>query len=358
MRSYIFLGAAALAAASPALTGLDFAAIEHAPAPTGPAVGIAIEESVYDPSTAASEAEEAASDDASSSDSATKPRRTDLLLNDHKPRPNPFPPEKGKPHNPPAPTSTRCAKSTSTTSATLTTTSAPSTSHVVPSSCTPISWTNTFAFTSDTACPTPYEVGTYCGFINPDDPCALQPGGFGPVSSPDTVQAFLNNGDLHKMAKSASDPRGYKNTFKDLSAAVNANTYLGYRILETYDVQACADWCDGTDLCTSFNVFIERDPKWNPYKCSCEQPDSITNFKCSLWGSGVDAKAAVNDGQYRGDFEVRIVGSNGYQKTEETVPKTPDGCENPQKCPAAHDHSSTCIGEHFFPGPFDVAVCA
>lgn len=43
--------------------------------------------------------------------------------------------------------------------------------------CTPVSWTNTNAFTTDAACPTPYENGTYCGFINPEDPCAKQPGG-------------------------------------------------------------------------------------------------------------------------------------------------------------------------------------
>lgn len=43
--------------------------------------------------------------------------------------------------------------------------------------CTPISWTNTNAFTTDAACPTPYENGTYCGFVNPEDPCAKQSGG-------------------------------------------------------------------------------------------------------------------------------------------------------------------------------------
>jgi hypothetical protein len=379
MRGYILLGAAALVAASPAPTGLDFAAIENAPAPTGPAVGVASQESVYDRASATREADAAASADTTVSEDGTSHKRglfertycwydkryCHSNNNGHEHKPNP--PEKGKPHppgpgsgkpHPPPPSSTSCDTSITMTSATLTTTTAPSTSHEVPSTCTPISWTNTFAFTTDPACPTPYEVGTYCGFINPEDPCAIQPDGFGPVSSPDTVEPFRNNEVLHNMAKSASDPKGYTNTFKDLSAAVNANTYLGYRTLESYDVQSCADWCDDKELCTAFNIYIERDPKWNPEKCSCDQPDSITNFKCSLWGSGVEPEAANNGGQNRGEFEVAIIGSNGYEKTKETEPETPEGCEKPQKCPAVHDHPSTCIGEHFFPGPYDVAICA
>lgn len=246
----------------------------------------------------------------------------------------------------------------SVTTSELAVTSSASHSHEVPSSCTPVSWTNTFAFTTDTACPTPYEVGTYCGFINPEDPCAVQPDGFGPVSSPDTVDAFRANEELHMMATSASTPKGYKNTFTDLSAAVNANSYLGYTTLESYDVQGCADLCDNKELCTAFNIYIERDPKWNPEQCSCNVPDSITNFKCSLWGSGVESGAAVNVGEGRGDFEVAIIGSNGYAKTEETEPATPDGCNKPTKCPAVHHHPSSCVSEHFFPGPFDVSVCA
>lgn len=34
--------------------------------------------------------------------------------------------------------------------------------------------------TSGQACPTQPEAGTYCGFINPEDPCAPQPDGYGP----------------------------------------------------------------------------------------------------------------------------------------------------------------------------------
>lgn len=58
----------------------------------------------------------------------------------------------------------------------------PSTSTVQQSS--------TSTTSSSTACPTVPEAGTYCGFINPEDPCAVQPAGSGPQVQPDTVAAF------------------------------------------------------------------------------------------------------------------------------------------------------------------------
>lgn len=83
--------------------------------------------------------------------------------------------------------STKAVSSTScssTTSATVTATTTPAavttsaaTITTAPSTCTPVSWTNTFAFTTATGCAQPFEVGTYCGFINPEDPCAVQPDG-------------------------------------------------------------------------------------------------------------------------------------------------------------------------------------
>lgn len=258
-------------------------------------------------------------------------------------------------------------KSTSTTTVQATTTAKATTTappvitsspvNVVPSTCTPVSWTNTFAFTSDPACPTPYEVGTYCGFINPEDPCAPQPGAYGPPTTPDTVDAFQKNPTYHQMAQSAKIPSGYTQTFKDLNASVNANGYLGYKVLQSYDVAGCASFCEDTDLCTGFNVWIERDPAWEPAKCSCQNPTSIANYKCSIWGSGVDSTAATNVGQGRDNFTVVIVGSNGYNKT--TTPVTPPGYTNPQNCgKKLHNQPSYCLGQQSFPGPFDVSLCA
>jgi hypothetical protein len=158
-------------------------------------------------------------------------------------------------------------KPTSTAAATPTPTTAPPdvTSVPVPSTCAPVSWTNTFAFTSDTACPTPFEVGTYCGFINPKDPCAPQPAGYGPPTTPDTVEAFQNNPVYHQEAQNAKTPSRYTRTFVDLNATVNVNSYLGFKQLSSYDIEGYASFCGATSLCTGFNVYsaIQRGTRIN-----------------------------------------------------------------------------------------------
>ncbi|KAF2680763.1 hypothetical protein K458DRAFT_310695 [Lentithecium fluviatile CBS 122367] len=231
--------------------------------------------------------------------------------------------------------------------------------NVVPSTCTPVSWTNTWAFTSDPACPTAIEVDTFCGFINPLDPCAPQPAAYGPPTTPDTVEAFQKNPVYSKMALEAKTPTGYVQTFKNLSASVQSNSYLAYKILESYDVAGCAKYCDETDLCYGFNVFIERDPAWNPDQCSCTNPASIAQYKCSIFGSSVEKSAATNIGQWRDDFQVVIVGSNGYEKGIDASPPTVPGYGNPQDCGnKLHNQPKHCLGQRSFPGPFDASLCA
>ncbi|KAI4785886.1 hypothetical protein E4T45_13964, partial [Aureobasidium sp. EXF-8846] len=191
---------------------------------------------------------------------------------------------------------------------------------------------------STTACPTTPEDGTYCGFINPEDPCAPQPDGYGPKVTPDTTDAFLGYAPFHSMASAAPTViasnngagNAYQQTFRDLNGSSSANSYLGLYTLKSYDVAGCAAHCDTTALCTSFNIYIERDPSQNPCKNDstaptvwgywCPQPSSITNFKCTLWGSNLEAATATNQGGYRGDFAVVVTGSNGYDATNTTLP--------------------------------------
>lgn len=227
---------------------------------------------------------------------------------------------------------------------------------------------STTTTSSTTACPTTPENGTYCGFINPEDACAPQPDGYGPKVQPDTVAAFEAYPAFHQMALSARTPSGYANTFKDLNASVNANSYLGLHTLTSYDTLGCSQWCDNTTLCTGFNIYIERDPSLNPTNGEnpdlgwgnvCPNPSSITNYKCTLWGSGVDAAAATNFGQTREQFQVVIAGSNGYEKTNTTTPSCPDGWQPPRNCSGGVISKPSCsLGSKFFPGPFDPKVCA
>ncbi|KAI4715341.1 hypothetical protein E4T48_08488 [Aureobasidium sp. EXF-10727] len=193
-------------------------------------------------------------------------------------------------------------------------------------------------------CPTTPEEGTFCGFINPEDACAPQPvlglrsilGGYGPQVQPDTVDAFLSYSAFHSMASAAptvvpsSDKTQYTQVFKDLDAAVSANSYIGLYTLTSYNAQDCAAKCDDTDLCTSFNIYIERDPSlapanndnttYTPWETYCPNPSSITNYKCTLWGSTLSAEVATNKGDYREQFQTVITGSNAYDKTNVTTP--------------------------------------
>ena len=137
---------------------------------------------------------------------------------------------------------------------------------------------------------------------------------------PDTPAAFEAYPQFTYDALTAPTPASYVEVFQNLNASVNANSYLGLYTLSSYDVEGCSQWCDNTTLCTAFNIYVERDPSLNPTAGECPNPPSITNYKCTLWGSSISAADATNTGQWRADFEVVIAGSNGYDKTNNTTP--------------------------------------
>lgn len=199
--------------------------------------------------------------------------------------------------------------------------------------------------------------------------------------------------------------------FKDLNAAVSAQSYIGLYTLKTYDVAGCAKKCDDSNLCTAFNIYAERDPSLNPsnndstaptvWGYSCPNPPSMTSFKCTLWGSNIDASMCTNTGQPREQFEIVITASNGYDKTNVTTPpdctapsapsstststiatakttstkpKTPSTPTNPPSSPAkpptspwskpkncngkAINASKSWMGSRFLPGPYNPQACS
>lgn len=208
-----------------------------------------------------------------------------------------------------------------------------------------VSTASTSTTSSEYACATQPEEGTYCGFINPEDPCAPQPDGNGPAGL--SVDQFLSNSDFKQAATSApvqvtgKSGATYAQVFSNLQAAASANSYLGLHTLDSYDVNKCAAFCDDIALCTSFNIYIERDPSLNPTKNDstaptvwgywCPNPSAITNYKCTLWGSNLDASMATNQGEWRKDFQVVITGSDGYDKTNNTTPS----CQITSNIPAS-----------------------
>ncbi|KAF1836398.1 hypothetical protein BDW02DRAFT_242372 [Decorospora gaudefroyi] len=345
MRSYLFLGAAALVAASPAPQAFDVEVFDAIPVTIaqGPKPGATIE-SAYNQAQAQSTAAAAATGVATAQSAkrsvGAEVEARDLWW------------LWGNKETKVATTSTKAPATTAAPAAN------PSSTNMAPSSCTPVSWTNTFAFTADPACATDIEVGTYCGFINPDDPCAAQPNAYGPKTDPDTADAFKSNSVYHDLANSAKAPSGYVSSFVNQYGSVTGSGYLGYKELTSYDVNSCASYCDETSTCTGFNMFIERNPQWNPRQCSCTEPPSVTRFKCSIWGQDVNNGTATNYGQGQDGFEVVIAGSNGYNKGTYSPP-TPPSCSQPQSCnKKLHNQPSYCMGQKTFPGPYDPSLCA
>ncbi|KAH9861439.1 hypothetical protein J1614_011185 [Plenodomus biglobosus] len=331
MRYFLVIGAAVLVAASPAPQAFDVNALDGLPVTPvqGPPVGIGpAQVDAYDQP----EAQVAAAAAASVPAAANLVKRGYIA----------------KPAMTPAPSPMVTAAPTAN----------PSSTNMAPSSCTPVDWVNTYAFTADAACATQIEVGTYCGFINPDDPCAAQPNAYAPLTTPDTVDAFKSNPVYGNLAKSAKAPSSYEQAFVNFNGAIEGSGYLAYKELTSYDVNACSAYCDATSTCTGFNIFIERAPKWNPNQCSCSSPDSVARFKCSIFGQDITKTAATNVGQNQGSFEVVIVGSNGYNKKAYTPP-TPPSCSKPQSCGTKlHNQAQYCMGTKTFQGPFDPSLCA
>lgn len=331
MRYFLVIGAAVLVAASPAPQAFDVNALDALPTTPaqGPPVGIGpAQVNAYDQPEAQVAAAAAAS----------VPAAANLVKRGYN----------AKPAMTPAP-------SPMVTAAPM---ANPSSTNMAPSSCTPVDWVNTYAFTADPACATQIEVGTYCGFINPDDPCAAQPNAYAPLTTPDTVDAFKKNPVYGNLAKSAKTPSSYEQAFVNFNGAIEGSGYLAYKELTSYDVNACSAYCDATNTCTGFNIFIERAPKWNPNQCSCSSPDSVARFKCSIFGQDITKTAATNVGQNQGSFEVVIVGSNGYNKKAYTPP-TPPSCSKPQSCGnKLHNQAQYCMGTKTFQGPFDPSLCA
>lgn len=79
--------------------------------------------------------------------------------------------------------------------------------------------------------------------------CDPQQAGAGPVPSPDTDSAFVSYSAFASAASAAPTPSGYINTFKNFKAMNNALGYMGFTLLDSYDVQACSRKCDAINGC-------------------------------------------------------------------------------------------------------------
>lgn len=130
--------------------------------------------------------------------------------------------------------------------------------------------------------------------------CSVQP------SSDDTAENFLSNTAFSSAANDAQTPAGYSLVYIDQPASSQGvYGYMGYSILNSYDVKECSKRCDALQGCQSINVYFERDPTVDQEGCT--DPPSTTVIKCVYYGGPVTPASATNDGQWRRDFHVVIV---------------------------------------------------
>jgi hypothetical protein len=194
----------------------------------------------------------------------------------------------------------------------------------------------------------------------------------GPQVGDGSVDAYKDyNNDLRSNARKAQAPSGYKEEFTDASGSTQQIGYLTYKNIEdgTYAVDQCAAFCDSEKFCLGFNIYYERDPSVNPGP-GCTNPVPITNVKCSIYGYPVAKASATNEGQWREDFNVVIVGSNGYSKTAPTCKAAPtvQDFNAPTNLKAAinaplvkkdgKDYDTYNGMRLFNDGPYDPALCA
>ncbi|KAM0172583.1 hypothetical protein ACHAPF_007319 [Botrytis cinerea] len=196
-----------------------------------------------------------------------------------------------------------------------------------------------------------------------DGDCSTQPATIYTGTNPaaDDPDSFLAYQPFADAANSAATPPGFTRSFVNLNASNNALKYMGFTQLPTYDTNNCASKCSDIAGCNAFNIYFERDPSVDP-GASCTNPSSMTNVKCVFWGGAIDAKTAVNDGQWRSTFRVVIAGSNGYNLN--SFP-TPSGYNPPTSLAGASinapldcNKNDTYLGSRFFTDtPFDISLC-
>lgn len=88
--------------------------------------------------------------------------------------------------------------------------------------------------------------------------CDPQQAGAGPVPSPDTDSAFVSYSAFASAASAAPTPLGYVNTFKNFNAMNNALGYMGFTLMDTYDVTLCSRKCDAINGCKSIMCCVSK----------------------------------------------------------------------------------------------------
>jgi hypothetical protein len=127
---------------------------------------------------------------------------------------------------------------------------------------------------------------------------------------------FKHFEEFSKIAKNATTPANYTESFTDLQASSTIDgSYLTYSTLDSYDPSECASSCNNHTSCEAFNIYFERQPTENVGE-DCPSPPASAAIKCVLWAGEVNEENTNNTGSTTYGFTIVIAGSNGYNKGE------------------------------------------
>lgn len=86
----------------------------------------------------------------------------------------------------------------------------------------------------------------------------LPTGVVGLVAPNSTVSDFMASEQIVDAALGALTPTNYTQVYQNMNGSTSAYYYMGYTLMNSYDVATCAAKCSGMNLCQSFNICRSR----------------------------------------------------------------------------------------------------
>ncbi|KAF7370532.1 Fruit-body specific protein a [Mycena sanguinolenta] len=163
-----------------------------------------------------------------------------------------------------------------------------------------------------------------------------------------TTSTFRNSSGFASLTKTERPPpEGYELVFGPISNANNAPSYMGFALLDKYDVSACAKLCNTRrpdsvgGACKYFNIWravAQGKPK---------------TYTCAMYSAPTDKSTAVNTGQ--GPLNVTL--SRGYKRISHIY----DGDFEEYSCPnndsfCFSDDAGGWVGDSSNGGQYDATI--
>ncbi|KLP14897.1 uncharacterized protein LW94_2075 [Fusarium fujikuroi] len=146
-------------------------------------------------------------------------------------------------------------------------------------------------------------------------------------------RASVSNNDsaYSESASSALTPLGYAAAFVNTDVLASGDGYLEDFTLVDYDVEACAERCNGNKECVAFNIYFKPD------HTKTSSNDKTAAIKCTLWSDPL----SIPDTEIGSDV---VAGSNAYNQEKALAGPGPGSVQTlPIKFP-----SVTQLGDTYY----------